>query len=282
MPCQEPAVFLVLRSFFWGPASLWCLLFLMWAHPVWGADKVFESRDHSPLFVELYTSQGCSSCPPAERWMNGMLEHDALWQKVIPINFHVDYWDYIGWKDPFARKVFSARQRQYRRQGHTANVATPGFVVNGRGWSGWFARQPLPVAGDRFVGKLKATLRNDRLSCAFQSERLLGRAALARITVHAAVLGFGIESAVPRGENAGKTLRHDFVVVGYQRASMHEVKQDGMQNVAQDQVPVVNTNWQAEFAVPPVREVGMDRQALVMWTTVGDDPKPLQVLGGWL
>ena len=63
--------------------------------------------------LELYTSEGCSSCPPADRWLSSLKDDDGLWQELIPVAFHVDYWDYLGWRDRFAARDFSQRQRRY-------------------------------------------------------------------------------------------------------------------------------------------------------------------------
>ena len=92
--------------------------------------------------IELFTSEGCSSCPPAEKWVNGLEDHSDLWSRVVPVAFHVDYWDYIGWPDRFATRDHSLRQRAYREVGHTRGIYTPGFVVGGREWRGWF-RNPM-------------------------------------------------------------------------------------------------------------------------------------------
>ena len=63
--------------------------------------------------LELFTSQGCSSCPPADAWLSGLVQRSGLWREVIPLAFHVDYWDRIGWKDRFANPGYSERQRDY-------------------------------------------------------------------------------------------------------------------------------------------------------------------------
>jgi len=66
-----------------------------------------------PYFIELYTSQGCSSCPPAETWLSAFSKQTELWHKYFPIAFHVTYWDYIGWKDHYATKENGQRQSRY-------------------------------------------------------------------------------------------------------------------------------------------------------------------------
>jgi len=224
--------------------------------------EILKSPKGGVQLVELYTSQGCYSCPPAERWMNKMVDSPDLWTRLIPINLHVDYWDYIGWKDPFARAEFSSRQRKYERIGHTSNVATPGFVVNGEGWNGWFWRRSVPKPEALSGGPLSVAIEDQSYTLDYQ----VGKHPLNLLNAHVAVLGFGVKTAVPKGENAGKTLAHDFVVVGYQRARLEQVQE----------------SWSKRIAKPDIVDVPMSRQALVAWITANDDPKPLQVASGWL
>ena len=71
----------------------------------------FLSHDVQTNLVELYTSEGCSSCPPADRWLSKLRNSEQLWKGFVPLAFHVDYWDYIGWKDRFASPIYGARHR---------------------------------------------------------------------------------------------------------------------------------------------------------------------------
>lgn len=82
--------------------------------------------------LELYTSESCSSCPPVDKWMSGIKA-----DKVTPLAFHVDYWDYIGWKDRFSKEEYSDRQRKTAAFGGDGFVYTPQFVMNGRDFKGW-------------------------------------------------------------------------------------------------------------------------------------------------
>ena len=76
----------------------------------------FKSQAQQTTMIELYSSQGCSSCPPAERWISRFVDDNNLWKQTIPIVFHVDYWNDIGWIDPFSNALNSQRQRNYHRQ----------------------------------------------------------------------------------------------------------------------------------------------------------------------
>lgn len=80
-----------------------------------------------PVVVELFTSQGCSSCPPAETFLGELVDRDG----VVALEYHVDYWDYIGWEDPYAEPVFTDRQRRYAAQLGSRYVYTPQMVING-------------------------------------------------------------------------------------------------------------------------------------------------------
>ncbi len=117
------------------------------------ADIIIHSDVTQSNLIELYTSEGCSSCPPADRWLSTLKEHPALWQRLVPIAFHVDYWDYIGWKDRFSQSEFSARQRQYVKENALPTVYTPGIMSNGKEWRN-FAWAAPATAEIRNVGPL--------------------------------------------------------------------------------------------------------------------------------
>src|SRR6266576_6091859 len=89
------------------------------------ADRVFESGPQKVHLLELFTSQGCSSCPPAEAWLSKLKGEPGLWKDFVPLAFHVDYWDRLGWRDPWANKSFSDRQRAYAKQWRSDSVYTP-------------------------------------------------------------------------------------------------------------------------------------------------------------
>lgn len=89
---------------------------------------VAQDNAESPVVVELFTSQGCSSCPPADALMHDLAGRDD----VIPLALHVDYWDYIGWKDAFARADHTSRQKRYARAAGRRMIYTPQMVINGR------------------------------------------------------------------------------------------------------------------------------------------------------
>jgi len=225
--------------------------------------KVFESSHHHAALVELYTSEGCSSCPPAEKWFSN-LTHDArLWKEIFPIAFHVDYWDYLGWKDIFANPQFSLRQTRYEYLGHTRNVATPGFVVDGKGWNGWFRGRSLPpISKTKNSGSISVSLKNQAIKVKFSHSDQ----SKTKLKVHIATLGFGISVPIRGGENRGKNLKHDFVVLNYQESSLFETE----------------NYWLAHLKHQNTTKFDTHRKALIAWVSEKGDPSPIQVTGGWL
>lgn len=213
----------------------------------------FSSGPRQVTLLELYTSQGCSSCPPAERWLNEYVEDEDLWSAVVPLAFHVDYWDYLGWKDKYARPENAERQRAYARTGRARGVYTPGMFVNGREWRGWVLRVK-PRASDKVPGNLSVTVENNELEATFEAE--------ARpYELHVALLGFNIETNVERGENRNSTLHQDFVVLD------HRSYRSG------------NGHWHVPL---PRAESTADRYAIAVWVSTPDNAAPVQATGGWL
>lgn len=216
----------------------------------------FSSGDQQVQLVELYTSQGCSSCPPAEKWLNKFKSDDRLWKQVVPMAFHVDYWDYLGWRDSYASNAYSARQRQYRQQGNVRSVYTPGFVLNGKEWKGWFSRDPLPSDVIEH-SVLSASLQNGQLTASYANSPSPGE-----LVLNIAVLGFDIESAIAGGENAGRKLRHEFTVLAHDKHSSN------------------SGGWQV--SLPNVKSDAARRFGLALWVSPVNKLQPLQATGGWL
>jgi hypothetical protein len=156
--------------------------------------------------LELYTSEGCDSCPPADQWLSTFKSQ----ANVVPMAYHVDYWDYIGWKDRFASPKFSERQRlRVHAQGSRA-VYTPQVMINGRDarWRDIGARVPRAASDLHATTTLKveAQRSGDALRVDVRSEG----ARPAKIMI--AITENGLLSDVKAGENRGVVLRHDFVV----------------------------------------------------------------------
>lgn len=154
--------------------------------------------------VELYTSEGCSSCPPADRWLSGLKRDPA----VVALAFHVNYWDRLGWRDRFATPAFTQRQAEQRAVNGAPYSYTPQVVVQGLDRRDWHAR-PLPaeVSGRPLVDIVLA-----RDARGFSAGIVPRPGAPAHLAAYWALTEDGHRSAVGAGENRGETLAHDFVV----------------------------------------------------------------------
>ncbi|WP_348065711.1 DUF1223 domain-containing protein [Polaromonas sp.] len=163
--------------------------------------------------LELYTSEGCSSCPPADQWASALKGKDLVVQA-----FHVGYWDYIGWVDRFAAPAHTTRQREVAGRNRLRSIYTPQVVVNGRDWPQWRGAEHL-ISGRKEASQIRIELRQ---LAADQFEAMVTPVnAAAPVPAWAAywtVTEHGHTSKVKAGENAGEFLKHDFVVRQYTQA----------------------------------------------------------------
>ncbi|GAB3337812.1 hypothetical protein GCM10027299_49350 [Larkinella ripae] len=177
-----------------------------------GSEPLYE-----PVAVlELFTSQGCSSCPPADKLLNeAVTEANTNHQHVYGLSFHVDYWDRLGWKDPYSNRQFSDRQRRYARQFAAKGIYTPQGVVNGK---------------TEFVGSNRQRLQTSLASSLRQPARVAIALAISAqkpeslavsyslkggfddAVLNVALVSKSTETTVIRGENAGRKLEHRNVV----------------------------------------------------------------------
>lgn len=221
----------------------------------------FTSTNKRISLVELYTSEGCSSCPPADRWINSLRNNDKLWSEFIPLAFHVDYWDYIGWQDPFANKAFSQRQYLYASQKNIRSVYTPGIILNGKEWRAW-SRSRSPKPDTEPTGKLSINIEHGKISANYAPINKDIQA----ITLNIALIGFDQSSEITAGENNGKQFNHDFVVLSHQVISMTAI----------DAGFTVNTHLTDEN-IHQTNDI-----ALVSWVNESSNLTPLQAVGGLL
>ena len=159
-----------------------------------------------PTVLELYTSEGCSSCPPADRWLSALRGR----ADVLALAFHVSYWDRLGWPDRFALPEATARQRELAQRAGSRQVYTPQVVANGRDWRDWH-REPIPRPAVASGGAVKLRLQQEGPGVRVQVDPWPIRAD-ARFSGYWALLEDFHESQVKAGENAGATLRHHHVV----------------------------------------------------------------------
>ncbi len=162
-----------------------------------------RSAATAPTIVELYTSEGCSSCPPADRWLSSLKPGSGL----IALSFHVTYWDRLGWPDRFALPEATARQRDLARVAGSPQVYTPQVVVDGRDWQAW-PRLPKAAAPATPLPGLHLTRDGESVTATVQP----ATAGPAQYGGYWAVVEDSHVTQVKAGENRGETLKHDHVV----------------------------------------------------------------------
>lgn len=165
--------------------------------------------------VELFTSQGCSSCPPADALLTSLAEQDD----VVALAYHVDYWDYVGWKDTFGDQAYSDRQRGYAESWGSTRIYTPQMVVNGAKGVVGSRRNEVHGAldGAQLPVAVNISQHGDMLKIDIAANRDQGDAVVWLVTY--------LDRAnvrVEKGENAGKTMVYTQVVTGRQPLGMWE------------------------------------------------------------
>jgi hypothetical protein len=196
-----------------------------------------------PVVVELFTSEGCSSCPPADALLAALDTRQPFGSaEIIAIEEHVTYWDEQGWKDPFSSSSWTTRQYDYAGPLHNGNPYTPQMVVDGTagfvGSGGIKARQEIEKAAATRKAKVEISevspIQNNSVALKISVEKLFGAAPKDTAEVILAVTESGLHSSVKGGENVGKELQHSPV--------LRELKVIG----------VVGKNGQEGFAAQPV------------------------------
>lgn len=168
-----------------------------------------QAEQHRLTVVELFTSQGCSSCPPADAFLGDL----SARRDVLTLSFHVDYWDYIGWKDPFASPRHTQRQRDYARQFDLRYVYTPQMVIQGADQAVGSDRGAVleKVASPRNKGRVKVSIRPDRK----KGDVLIGIGGGVidgEADVVLVIYDKQHVTSVKRGENSGRTITNSNVV----------------------------------------------------------------------
>lgn len=158
-----------------------------------------------PVVIELYTSEGCSSCPPADRWLTGLKGRPD----VVALAFHVDYWDSLGWKDRFAQPQFTQRQNATQRTSGARFAYTPQVILDSRDAPNWssLGAATLQAKAPATVG---LTLAHDATGLALTVAP--GAGAPGKLSGYVAVVDDGLQTRVGAGENRGETLHQDGVV----------------------------------------------------------------------
>ena len=227
------------------------------------AGQMIKSGENRISVVELYTSEGCSSCPPADSFLS-RLGQSQQGAEILPLAIHVDYWDYIGWKDPYARAEYTERQRRVAIANRQSSIYTPEFVVDGR-----------EARGSRnIVDQVNATRNSPAeadmtLSYSVEEEGVLN-VSLSVDGIHyqgpetpelyLAIYENGLSNEIDAGENRGRTLSHDHVVRYLSSARL------AIPGQAQDFELPIDPQWQRSSlgiaAVVRLRESGRTLQAV--------------------
>ena len=212
----------------------------------------FASGTNQTALIELFTSEGCSSCPPAERWLATLRDAPGLWRDFVPVAWHVDYWNRLGWPDRFSTPEFTRREYDYAAAWSRNSVYTPCFVRNGVEWRG--ARTLAPDAA--VAGRLVVDYDGHVLRAQFSP---VHPRAGESFEIHSAILSGGITSRVTAGENRGETLHHEFIALALAHGPLCR-----------------------ELTLPVPNIAGVTRHALAVWVTRRKELAALQATGGWI
>lgn len=214
------------------------------------------SGPQTMALVELYTSEGCSSCPPADRWLSSFVKTNS--DKVIALAFHVDYWDYLGWRDRFDSPRYSQRQRDLVTASGGRTVYTPQLMVDGADRASWHESSDIAAiiaATNRRVPGAQLTLKiNVTAGNGWQAE-LSGSIQRPNSSqqIWLAVVEDGLSSDVHAGENSGSKLIHSRVVRGWY--GPFRAPADGKIKLAQDLLPIDGLNPARAGVVAFVQEI---------------------------
>ncbi len=154
--------------------------------------------------VELYTSEGCNSCPPAEKWMSSIRDS----KQFVGLEFHVDYWDSSAWHDPYAKHAYAKRQEEKARKAST-QVYTPQVWVDGQLWRGWPKSEPPIAAGEAALALRVSAETGQSIKVRLQTT---GGANTEHKRLYVALTENRLVQQIRGGENKGRRLEHDQVV----------------------------------------------------------------------
>ncbi|KAJ3414608.1 hypothetical protein HDV05_006249, partial [Chytridiales sp. JEL 0842] len=193
-------------------------------HPI----KEFRASPNqpAPTLLELFTSEGCSSCPPSERYLNSLRSSNELWKSIVPVSFHVDYWNYLGWDDSLSSREWTVRQRAYAGSWGSGRVYTPCFVRDGLEFGsrastgGVLQGRQVHSEGELVV----RFLRQGQEGLEFEVEWTPAQPVRGQWVFHLALLGNGIQHRIGSGENRGEVLEHEFAVLAFKEGVLGDGK----------------------------------------------------------
>jgi len=233
------------------------------------------SGPHTTALVELYTSEGCDTCPPADQWLSSLFSQGFRPDQVVPLALHVDYWDYIGWKDPYAKHRFSERQRKFAALRRPVIVYTPQVLLQGREFRRWgsdqFTEEVMRINSKPARARIALAIRvvaSDGIHTELKAQ-LFDPAQRKDTAVYLAAYENKLTSEVSAGENRGKRLEHDYVVrewigpIGFGEDLKLEEKR------SLPLLPGANTRQSGVAAFVQNRSTGEVLQALMLPTCEG-------------
>jgi hypothetical protein len=192
------------------------LVLFFFSMPAMAAVPICQNSTSASVLLELYTSEGCSSCPPADAWLAKVPQRFDQ-ERVISLAWHVDYWDYLGWKDELANPQYSARQRERVRASGSDNMYTPQLMVNGH--THFWSKRPEVLIQQQLALSHPSVL---QLSAQAQNKgawllSVKTTSLPADTLVRAVLLGATVSNKIGGGENSGRTLSHASPVLAYAR-----------------------------------------------------------------
>ncbi len=180
-----------------------------------GEVKVTSAPTVTPV-VELYTSEGCSSCPPADEWVSKLGDTITSEFHAVPLAFHVDYWNRLGWPDPFSDKAYTERQKEHAIQNRQRSIYTPEFLVSGEETRGTNRVVRAIAEANEELARVMITYGVRAEGDKLVADMLINNP-VEGAPLYLVVYENDIVREIGAGENKGKTLHHDFVVRHWQQ-----------------------------------------------------------------
>lgn len=222
-----------------------------------------SGKKHVQL-VELFSSESCSSCPPADDYVSTLRDRTGLWTRFVPVVFHVDYWNHLNWKDEYSSEPMTRRQQAHAAGWPRPAVYTPGFVLDGKEWRGW--RESTLPRDESPSSVVLSIFKDEDGSYSVSAEGLKKGT---NYTIRIAKLGMGLVTKVATGENGGSTLKHNFLVLDWKS---NEVS---LKTTA-SAMATVSFKLDADSKKKPTQT------AIVAWIETTGSPTPLQATGAYL
>jgi len=217
------------------------LFLAIFAVSILGAQTQTATR--TPVIVELFTSEGCSSCPPADSLL-ARLQRIVPEVEVVPLSEHVDYWNHLGWQDRFSAPLFSMRQQDYGRVFHLDSVYTPEMIVDGtaefNGSDEARARKEITKAAEGASAVTSLSLAGNTVHLHVEKTPAQSR----NMDVFLAITETNLDTAVGGGENNGRRLRHVGVVRHLSSVGHFDSRKGGSYDA--DAKLTLNFEWRTE------------------------------------